>query len=1336
MSLMTLVCHIYNTDPEGMLQRLYSVPDRSVLISEVVLHNALMHALNGNTDKEQRALDRSRKLRAEKEAHGKEVAQKAKRSHRRSSDRKKANKKKHATDGNTETVCRERTDQETAGASCSLSPKILPDAAILRSAEKAGQKFQEKKTKRKNAKERELERNRREKDRGSRSERHKSEVSSSLSDTSAKESGASDADSEAEREREEAEAAAEEAAKQVQLAAALESVREKIPGHWLRFVYRVDRGAGVWKEMLVPSEVAARPEELRFPIGPYVNHTCTFEDVVSIREVPGAVQRMALHARTQLPGQDYWSYWGLIYNVRVDTHAGALPGSFGGTPDRIVSSTQYRVLVHLDLLTNVALSRLHANGDFLTVLSKVTAANSHSSSYPYDATDISVSALREDELITALLCLDWAQRAPPDYLNCAVDWSGRAFSRQVFRFLSDAQPAAPGVYYRGYNTDPADVMGARDVVHGAGFLINKSTRKLSQIGETTRDTLHKAWEYRKMIVNLVGRVPCFPDRTNMRNLETGAYVRLGSHNPQPDKFAQSVFDRVEAMYMDAVRPCPQGVMNIVDEAVAFLQVHPEYSAVQKQKILRAAPEIERCIQTGEFAALLASFNLTTFPKVEEYGDVKEKTVRHIVCPDVVFRFVLSLLTSRLEEAFVKAHPRAWVKHLSDDARRQLMADVLKAFVIFAETDFTTMEQNVKGVYREAEMRRFKHVFQGHWLEGLANAVFGLLGSHFSLIKGKGYVFVNHMCRNSGEGPTSIGNGSFAQIGVTAAMVMAAYALGQGDESDGVALTTFIKGFEPFAMWNTGLSEGDDGIFGLGGIFTQKSPEEVKAAMDRAAVRLGLLLKFEVARDYKDLHFCRNTLGARSIDLAGRAIHGYLLKPTFTLLDKLFLRHDTQAGDSAKDDVQWSTARMHSFLHSFWPNKAVRTLAAAYKRIFPKEWGRHFQMLEELRQGKLKITEPVRQWLKSLWGHEELLDDREPEMDLLISPRPGSTMAKRLDEIGNTVSAGLHFAWDESAALTDVVVKEVIAAMEKYADARKEGDFTPVPVVLPETVQTKGPGAANMKERVIEDVRNVTDHVVHSRLAKAARGKLERYWEACGRSVRAMRVSLFLLSQWLLFFAPYSTLVGARAVVSLVPFVAALPPPVVTMLSFFLVVGLLFCFFAGVVLYCRILLGPRGGWFALVVCGTIFLTMFGVLLWFVWPAVRMCLGFLTTVLQFLDELELPAFLVTRDESRWLSVPRGVCRLVFETARGLLVGFGGRVIPEGLDQEEEEDDESLPRYQSAEAERAREVGMRPISERFFNRDEPEPQVLRSVRFDSPAVVEVEPPRPPADGTIIFI
>jgi hypothetical protein len=876
-----------------------------------------------------------------------------------------------------------------------------------------------------------------------------------------------------------------------------------------------------------------------------------------------------------------------------------------------------------------------------------------------------------------------------------VDWTGRSFSREAFRFLSDAQPAAPGRYYRGYDADPAEVLGGRSVVAGAGFLLNRSAEKLTTLGENSRAALCKAWEYRKTLIDLVGRVPCFPDRTSLRNLETGFYSRLGSHLPEPDSFAKGVFQRVEAMYMSRVRRCSELPTSLKNDAVEYLRLHPEYTQIQKREVLESVPLIENCIRTRNFSALISRFRLSTFPKVEEYGPDKIKAVRHIVCPDVVFRFVLALLTKRLEEAFVQAYPRAWVKHLDDDGKRRLMVDVLTDFALFGETDFTTMEQNVKGIYRDAEMERFKYVFQGHWLEPLAEEVFTHLGTHFSLIKSKYYAFINHMCRNSGEGPTSVGNGSFGQIAVTSAMAIAAYTLERGNERDSGQLTNFLKAFEPMAMWNTGISEGDDGIFGLGGVFSRRPPEEVKAAMDLAGRRLGLLLKFDLATDYRRLHFCRNTLSTYSMDLDGRPVHGYLLKPTLALLDKLFLRHDSQVRDSTKKDVELSVAAMHSFAHCFWMNPAVRKLAKAYRTIFPKEWGHHFQMLRDLRAGVLQITPHVRDWLGSLWGHEEIIDEDDKDIARLIDPVPGSAEARRLEEIGNTVSAGLAFAWDESAALTDEVVDNVIKGLQQYAKSREEGHFEPVPVLLPHSIQMFGVAAERMRDRVVDDVRSVTSKVVDSHLAHAARDKIEMAWQRTRSRVsaasRVIRLTAFAVVNYLLFFAPYSILVGGRVAVSLLPGVAALPPPVITLLAFFLVIFLFACFFAGFALYCRILLGPRGGWWAMAVSGVAFAAVFGVFLWTVWPAFQMVYNLVIGLINLLDDLELPRLLRARDESRWRSVPRFAARVVFETVRGIIVG----AVPRHAAEVEEEDEEIVT--DSAERIAAAGAGIRPLPRR---------------------------------------
>jgi hypothetical protein len=580
-------------------------------------------------------------------------------------------------------------------------------------------------------------------------------------------------------------------------------------------------------------------------------------------------------------------------DMRLKYHSDLrLSGKFGTMLRFDVTRKQYmlgffrdscvsEVVINLEfllLLQKMCLSSREPNFD--VVYSRVESMYSHFTNLFYDPLD----AANFDQtfvvsVYAGILCLSGAGHVAPGWLEVLSGQYEEKLYRLFFKYLSRDKRVAKGSYVQGYHLSYSDVLPKEVKLQEKGGIVFSDA--------PLKDAAHMV---RRLPFGFTDLPATFPAHDDDRNVLFGASKRLLLEPLHSEPAFTQLYQRFADYLISIVtpvEPTPEEIEFAVNEhfAKGGGAQYTESDRVEFREGVRCVIAALRLQDDGANAIKLFG-DVKCMLKKEFYPASVLKGVRFIVIPSMRMRGASFAIFHSIEKALI-ASPfgQMLVKGLNPkEIREKLLSRVEQDFV-WSETDFTSMESNIRGVFLHTEERIFASIARGVIARLVAAVYDSFYGEGFSAggdgvicdVKNKFFCLLFAAMRFSGQYFTSIGNAvaNFCFLGTILAWLM------YGEDALSKDVSTMVAELHLFECC---LVEGDDGVFVIPTrVVTELGLSATKTKLDALAARLGVRLKMDLV-EVDHLHFCGNIL-------AGERGAEQLLRDPLEVL-----RHATHAFD--------------------------------------------------------------------------------------------------------------------------------------------------------------------------------------------------------------------------------------------------------------------------------------------------------------------------------------------------------------------------------------------------------------------------------------------------------
>lgn len=536
-----------------------------------------------------------------------------------------------------------------------------------------------------------------------------------------------------------------------------------------------------------------------------------------------------------------YSDFGVILTYRHEARRlGFLYGSAGAVEED-------QIAIPYDLLALMNHKGLNqSNLDLCTLLSRVEAfVSSHATTVEDYWTSSNVSFAQRCMLLAALLFV-WRGRSDQPTVEDLVRGTLQGEIKKAAFIGLRPEGAAPGTYVKGYSLSPSEILGNVIPTVQGGV---KQTKASVEAAARAAD---KAWVYCRSIgPTIKGLVPSFPDPFSFPNVRISAVKRLLTKIREPAEWAGDMVGEIYRMVQDEVVKIPDIVPSLDDAYKYFVSNGGGVNWSQRQFSefydgMRAAYDLrigknERLCEILEWAK-----EFTSMVKQELYSQAEFKACRFISIPCMRFRGFTYAVYHPIEVRIKQSvFGQFLVKGMRPEEIQRKFTHILEEGREWLESDFTSFESNMRGIYLKIENSFFSNLsclIPSTDLSALLASVYdegvGMSNKYYKLL--------SHGLRLSGTYWTSIGNalGNFA-------FIAAASLRSAGVTVDDMRKMS-LEGLVSLLGWaGRCIVEGDDGVFCMDSIPFSKLGE--------VAVEMGLRLKTRVCSGESSLHFCGNVL---------------------------------------------------------------------------------------------------------------------------------------------------------------------------------------------------------------------------------------------------------------------------------------------------------------------------------------------------------------------------------------------------------------------------------------------------------------------------------------------
>jgi hypothetical protein len=495
--------------------------------------------------------------------------------------------------------------------------------------------------------------------------------------------------------------------------------------------------------------------------------------------------------------------------------------------------------------------------------------------------------------VTALLILLRSYSYQPDLTEVLSSDFCNLIQRQYFRILAK-DGAAPGRYVRGYHVTFWDVFAGEVPEVQGGISTSEQHEDV---------TLMKSWRYCRSLPHSITNVlPTFPDPFESKNIVVGAVKRLLL---KPLEIAKGVPELIDALYLklaQSIGSCEASTRAACEYLLHWREHGGGAGWTVDQREMFARGLNDYCLVRDGADGVMQrvrgyceSFN--SMVKKELYDSTKIKAPRFITIPCFELRgFTYGLLHDAELRIEKSDFGQFLVKGLRAEEIKKKFVEAVRECEAWIETDFTSMESNVRGRFLKAENMFFQSILGP--MGAVWKQVTDWIYYPFLTMQNKFYRILTHALRLSGSYWTSIGNGT-ANIVYNAGILLVA-SCGTIDaalEFANRADVTFRRICERIGIWGHSLFEGDDGIFRLPLALQDVDLSEI-------AMACGFRLKLSVQYSIEKLHFCGNYLSAAYHTSLGWVRE--VMKDPLDVIAKLTHVFDAYMTD--KDDRCYETAR--------------------------------------------------------------------------------------------------------------------------------------------------------------------------------------------------------------------------------------------------------------------------------------------------------------------------------------------------------------------------------------------------------------------------------------------
>jgi len=564
----------------------------------------------------------------------------------------------------------------------------------------------------------------------------------------------------------------------------------------------------------------------------------------------------------------------------------------------------------LELMAVVARLGLADSVDFEVVRERVSAFVSRFFSVFDDVADDSVLSFRlKIDLLTALLMGRLLRN--PSILEVLSSNFVSILTRQIFSYLRKDGCIAPGNYIEGYRLSYSDVFKSDPTVTG-GIIFENIGRGANRLGQSIKDQYAggmkglaacRQW-CRSLVPSIKNVIPCFPEPYYIPNLHLSFVKRLASVPVQlPDEVVVLERELSDALGHEVMKSG-----KIEDHILDGLAEEYRKSGGGSQFSSRDWADFERGVQMvrefvgGSEEALQRILDQvgrwSVMIKKEFYTLGALKADRFICIPNVVLRGICYALVSPVE----KLMESSWfgqflVKGMDSIKIRNRFVSMFLNGELWMETDFNSMESNVRGAFLESEKHLFQMLLPARMSRCFTAVYDGIYSGNSVRLKSKFFEAIVQAIRLSGQFWTSIGNSSKNFLWITMINLVAKMGFDNAIES---VRRLGIRGIiEELHLSGKALFEGDDGVFRV-------PPGVSKETFDDIALKCGLKLKALLSSTLEGLHFCGNRLS--TIFDADQRVN---LRDPFEVLASI--THVMGQADSAKHDLELLVSRCVSRL---------------------------------------------------------------------------------------------------------------------------------------------------------------------------------------------------------------------------------------------------------------------------------------------------------------------------------------------------------------------------------------------------------------------------------------